>query len=352
MRTERAFCEFPFNKIKITPEGFVNFCCHQHHTNSILGNILHENFESIWFSPKAIEIRNSVKNAKLHNTCNTGECPYRYQNLQNATIDIDVNNNGYPTHLEFDLHPSHCNFGGTKPTPETACIMCPRARKDFQNHLDATPDLTDRLAEAIAVLVPSLKEINILGVSEPFWKDKIFDVMQKMHFSQYKHNIEMRTTSNGSVFTPQRQQRFAEETVNSEICFSVDATTSDTYYKIRRQNLFQTVLDNIRHWCKLRRTLPGKHIVQMHNNINTLNVHEVPDMVRMAKDLDVDSLTLLPTHDCGGTFPELQPILVNASNAKVFQHAEEQAKALAAQLNMSLYITRPLSLNLVQIAIF
>lgn len=344
----RAFCPRPFNLVKISSDGNVNMCCHQ--SNNYLGNLFEKPFEDIWFSYFAEGIRTDTKNGRLHPMCNTIECPFKYKDIAAEMTEIVANGRGYPTQLEFDLHGSHCNFGGLNPTPETACIMCPRSRPDFHQHLSAHPDRTDELVAKIAHIVPNLKTLNILGIAEPFWKDKIFEILEKFNFQRYKKQIAVWTTSNASVFDEQKQNRLLQLAEDTDIHFSLDAATPETFLKIRRSHTFHTCCKNIKSWCAKRdeckKNQTGKHFVRMHNNINTLNLHEVNDMVLMSKDMGIDLLVLLPTHDCGGSHKSLESIIVNPQNYKRFLKAEESAKKLAESIGLEILFSRPLSLNI------
>lgn len=349
MRKIKAYCDWPFNKVKLNMDGDIKMCCHQRHDHS-LGNVFQQSFDNIWFGPTANEVRRTVLHAKMHEMCNTAECPYRYKDI--ATLgsykESDMNDNGYPIELEFDLHSTHCNFGGTEPTPETACFMCPRALPGFMKYIEGHRDRTDELVQKIKFLMPDLKILNILGVAEPFWKDKIFDVMDSLDFKSHRDHIWFWTTSNGSIFTKKRQEHLGEMTRKTLLNFSLDAATPETFTKIRRQNLFQQVCDNVRSWTSYRRELNkqgAEHTVSIHNNINIYNVREVPEMVRLAHDLGVDALTMIPTHDVGGTFYEISHLLVNEKNAHIFQQAEDEARQVAEKLDFSVHFTRPLALG-------
>jgi MoaA/NifB/PqqE/SkfB family radical SAM enzyme len=344
----KAFCSHPFNKAKVSSNGDLNMCCHQS-TESRLGNLFEKTFEDLWFSKFAEEIRDENRQGRLHRVCDTSECPFKYKQIADEMTSFTSDARGYPREIEFDLHGSHCNFGGLNPTPETTCIMCPRSRSDFSDYLKANPDRTDEIIEKIKHITPSLAMINILGIAEPFWKDKIFDVLEKMNFEEHKKHIVLWTTSNGSIFNEQRQQKLLNLTNNTDIHFSLDAATSATFMKIRQNDFFELACKNIKSWCEkrdeCRKNKTGEHVVRLHNNINMLNVHEVPQMVEVAKDLGVDLLVLLPTHDCGGTHSDLKDILVNSSNYRKFLKAEEKAHKIAKQLGQNIVFSRPLSLG-------
>lgn len=344
-KSVQAFCPLPFNRAKVSADGLLHMCCHQS-GEGYLGNLFERQFEDLWFGNLAENIRNETRAGRLHRACDTEQCPYRYQSKR--TAPVTANARGYPTQLEFDLHGSHCNIGGVSPTADTACIMCPRSRPNFISHLQANPDRTDELIEKIKHLTPNLEVLNILGIAEPFWKDKIFEVMEKLNFSAYSDRICLWTTCNATIFNYKRQERLLSLAKSTQIHFSLDAATKETYMKIRRLDLFDAACFNIKYWCRHRETLenPTNHKTFLHNNINTLNVHEVTQMVHLAKKLGVDQLVLLPTHNCGSDDPAINDILVNHENMRIFEKAQLKAEAAAAEIGQDLHFSRPLALDL------
>jgi MoaA/NifB/PqqE/SkfB family radical SAM enzyme len=348
-KTIRSFCELPLIKAKIASDGRVSMCCHQSH-EGFLGNLFEKTFEEIWFGSLAEEIRNSVKNAQLHRVCDTIECPFKYKKTLDHMHNYEVDSRGYPTHLEFDLHGSHCNFGGTELLENKICIMCPRSRADFKDHLRDMPDRTAELINKIKHLVNRLEIINIIGIAEPFWKDKIFDVLEKMNIKENKKNLEIWTTSNASVFNEERQNKLLDLSNRTDIHFSLDAATRETFLKIRKNDFFDVCCKNIKSWTKKIKETNNinekKHYVRLHNNINMINVNEVEKMVFLAKDLEVDILVLLPTHDCGGTHKNLNNILVNTTNYHLFLEAQKKAEAAAKKIEQKIIFSRPLDLNI------
>ena len=63
---ETAFCEYPFNRIRLTAEGNLSFCCFmrpdplKQESDAYIGNVLEKTFDEIWFGAEAEAIRVSV----------------------------------------------------------------------------------------------------------------------------------------------------------------------------------------------------------------------------------------------------------------------------------------------------
>lgn len=316
-------------------DGKVQMCCHQ--TYRFIGSLFENSFEDIWLGDLAKDIRLQILEDKLHEHCRTSECPFRYKIPKKKTFKI--NKNGLPTELEFDLHPSHCNYGGVLADPQTTCVMCPRNAQVSRNFILESPDQTEMLADKVKHIVPYLCRMCIMGISEPFWKNKMFEVMDIFDFDRYKDKILFWTNTNGSLCNQEAMKVFANRTKRTCLQFSLDAATEETYLKIRRNKVWNKVVSNLREWSlktkKLNRKEGVNHEVVIANNINLLNVKEMSLMVEMAKELQVDRLHFTGTHDMGGS-NNLSHILPSPDNYKMFSEFERRAKKRANQLGVVL----------------
>ena len=219
MKQINSFCALPFTRIKIFYNGDISMCCHQ--SDKYIGNLLHSSFEDVWFSEVAKDIRKETLQGRLHKNCQFHVCPFMHvKDLKSKFASIDVNLNGMPTELEIDLHPTHCNFGGVEMEPSKTCIMCPRSKPNFMKHFTEAPDMTFELVEKVKHLMPHLKSLCILGIAEPFWKDKIFEIFDQLDFKKYSKNINFWTYTNGSVFDYKKMEKYSSYVQKGLLQFS------------------------------------------------------------------------------------------------------------------------------------
>lgn len=323
-----AFCDWPFTQLKVNCEGSVTMCCFQE--RECLGNILETSLEDIWFGELAENVRKDILNRRFHATCTyTGTCPYRFSNLEDKSFERKL----YPTQFEIDLPSQHCNIGGLKPSEKNpACIMCERHRNTWQEFWQE-----DRLEEVCAKLKPYIKNISLLhiqGISEPFWKERIFELLDWLGVNQYKQQIDVSTTTNGTLMTKERRQRFFQYP-KSTIVWSLDASTPEVYRAIRRVDMYDRIVENLKAYAKER--VPGQAL-QIHNNINTLNINDVEGMVELAAEVGVDRLDFNPTYNT----PD---ICVNESNVHLFKEAQEKIVRLSNRLGVNCTFMRDFGLN-------
>lgn len=347
MKTVKVYCDLPFNRVKVMDTGFVNFCCYQFTKN--IGNLETQSFEEMWNSELANEVRNSVMGNTLHSMCKSKECPKYYQNLEKK-YDVEINENNYPTTLEFDLHGSHCNYGGKNPDRNKVCIMCPRSHSTFKETIKKRRDKTFLYLEKLKILFPYLNKFIVLGLAEIFWEDKIFEILDFVEFEKYKHKITLEGITNGSVFDEESQLKFLKRVKKSNISFSLDAANAKTYKQIRKNNYFDVVIKNIESYVKkinLINNFEKKHYVSINANVNMVNIGEMADLIRLSKKLGVDEVILWPTHNGGGVNIMLpQDFLINENNFKLFKKVEKDCIEIANELQIKIHFMTPLDYNL------
>jgi MoaA/NifB/PqqE/SkfB family radical SAM enzyme len=332
-----AFCALPFTKVKVDPAGNVSMCCYQR--SGSLGNLFERSIEHLWASEVAQDIRATTARGELHTSCEGwGGCPH----IVGARTPRPISRAGrLPVALELDLPNTHCNIGGIAPTPDTACFMCPRSAPGFVPE----PDRTLILADLLRPLMPTLKDLRVQGVAEPFWHGRLFAVLDNLGFPPYRHRCHVSAYTNGSLLSARVRERFYSLCPSSTLIFSLDAATPETYRRIRRLNLFELVTRNLQGAVRERR--PGQ-AVAMASNLNLLNLHEASAMVELASELGVDWLEVNPTHDGATGRDDLRDVCVSSENWEEFRDAQRRMTERSRGLGVVLRFVRPLDLGLAE----
>lgn len=330
-----VFCPLPFTKLILNSWGEVSMCCHQ---LTQLGRLDEKtNILDLWNSDLAKDIRKATSQGSLHPICTSwNSCPFILSDKTQYNFPA-YKKCLYPTYLEICLPDKHCNVGGETPDDKNpACIMC---RRNF--HIPDQPDLTDFLCEKAKPLMPYLTHLCVLGIAEPFWKDAVFKIFENLEFHRYKEQIEFTTNTNGICLNERLAKKFFEATTKSNLSWSLDSATAETHHKIRRLDLFDLVVANLKRWIDMRNEYGGSlaHKVCIYNNINMLNVHEMNQMVELAHQLGVDKMIMLPTYDQSGVV-QLGEILLGPKNVKIFKNASEKAMELAQKLGVNLHYSK------------
>ena len=228
--------------------------------------------------------------------------------------------------VELELPNFHCNIGGEDPTTgQMACLMCPRSLRDFKREDDKIAAVCDSLRPHVA----NIQRLEISGLAEPFWRGRIFEILESLDVNR-DSNIRVVTTTNGTLLDKPTRDRWFDLVPQSDVRFSIDATNTETYVRIRRIHEFDLVVENMNQYCRERD--PDRHVAVLGNNINMLNVDELDEMVQMTKDNFCHFLSLVPTASVG---PHLNEICLNPSNESIFREAAGNAKRKAKELKVN-----------------
>ena len=320
----RPFCKYPFQKIKIDSSGKCNFCCFQRIIDGA-PNILEQSLEDIWNSEVAQQIREDTLNGVLHSACSTPACPFFH--IIDEAPKLDVQCEKMPFDIELDLPMQHCNIGGENPKPNTACIMCER-NLFFQKQEDRVDEICDKLKPYAS----NIKFLHIQGVAEAFWKDRIFEVVERIGVDVTKTRIT--TFTNGTILGGERLTRWLKYPWTCTT-FSIDAATPETYKKIRIWDAYHRIVTNMMEFARKRG--PSQSL-QIHNNINLFNINEVVGMVELASKVGADYISFNPTHHLKGA-------IVSKENAHLFKKAQEQILETADKLKVNVDFLRNLALD-------
>lgn len=327
MANIKTFCTLPFKKLIIDEFGFATSCCHQ---NKPLGNVFQQDLMSLWNSKMAKDIRLESSAKNLHTVCSTSKtCPF----INHPRTLSEHEFRAYPHHIEICLPSSHCNIGGENPNAKNpACIMCIR-NFDLIKH----KPMTDEICASIKPFVQYLDEFTVLGIAEPFWKGEAWRVFDMIDFHKYRNQIKFSTNTNGICLTDKVTDEFFNRINSSEMSFSIDAATPETFIKIRRMDTYDLIVKNMKNFMAKREEFGGakKHVVKIYNNINLINVHEMGLMIEMCKEVGADEILLVPTHNQMGRV-NLGEIIMNESNLKLFQRYANIAKVRAIELDVKL----------------
>lgn len=343
--TAKVYCDLPFKRMKVNTDGCYHSCCHQKTTydNLITSDLT---LEEAFQNPLLKEVQEHVLNNKLHPICNTTRCPFydKRDNLQeHLEYEVEINPS-QPDNMELSLPSTHCNIGGTNPTKDTACIMCPRASKTFMEDWEPKEPLIDKVVQKIKPYIDKIKTINVQGIAEPFWKGKVLEILKDLDFEKNKDHVFFWSFTNGSVFGDKIQDEFISTVRWSSLGFSIDAATPETYMKVRRLNYFKTIERNIINYVKKIAPLNEKgeqwfHVFTTYN-INMLNVHEMEEMVRWSKAVGAHRTEFTLTFNGSPEFILGEENICNEHNWQIFWEGQQKALKVAEELDhpVSFYV--------------
>lgn len=166
------------------------------------------------------------------------------------------------------------------------CQMCPiQFRRDGPPHgppafMDF--DLFTRLLDQF----PDLQELQLQGLGEPMMHPRFFDMIELAS----TRGIKVSTNTNLTLLTPHRAERCITSGL-AELHASIDGATAATYEHIRVRARFDRIVANLEALGQRRAQLASPTprirmvVVAMRQNL-----HELPDLVRLARRLAIDSV--------------------------------------------------------------
>jgi len=315
----KAYCRLPFHRLKIASDGRVMMCGYQNQEG--IGNILTQSFEEIWLGKTARDIREEVLRSRLHPICQTSNCPFA---TTASRKPYGLPFTRYPIELELDLPMQHCGVGGEVPdAANPACLMCER-NLAFQRHEDKLQEICSRMKSSLQ----HFENLIIVGIAEPFWKNKIYDILDWLEFGNHPH-IKLSTITNGQQ-TVSGLLRYPKTCVT----FSFDAATPATYQLLRRGD-YQVATSN---FLEYSQQIGNNQLIRIHNNINLFNLQEVDGMLDLAAQGKVSEVEFNPTAGLG-------QLGVTESNAYLFYVAQKRITRKAETMKLKVSFLRNLYLH-------
>jgi pyrroloquinoline quinone biosynthesis protein E len=133
---------------------------------------------------------------------------------------------------------------------------------------------------------PTVLKIKLQGIGEPLLNREFFALVEEA----VRRGIAVEVTTNGTLLTEENCPRLLDSGLTA-IFLSVDGATAETFERIRKGAKFVRVTKGIRRLTTMRagRRVPAIHFWTVGQ---AANVQEIPAVVRLAKDLGVDSVRL------------------------------------------------------------
>src|SRR4051812_5919929 len=178
------------------------------------------------------------------------------------------------------------------------CHMCLVRYRPPLNKINGSMPLA-RFQELVDDL-PELGEVTLQGLGEPLLAP---DLLEMIRYAVGR-GISVGFNTNGTLLT----RRWSEDLVDAGVDWlhvSVDGATAETFEGIRDGANFERVIANLRTLVAVRRAR-GRESPRLQLNFVSMrrNVHQLPDIVRLAADVGVDRVWVQNlSHDFSDTDP-------------------------------------------------
>ena len=178
----------------------------------------------------------------------------------------------YPLQIDFELNYS-CNF---------TCEMCTWSAENTAGRGKKTWFSFEAFKEIIDEGVPKgLKAIRLNYINEPLIRK---DIIKFIQYAKKAGVLDIYLSTNGSLL----KEKTIISLINSgltRIQISIDATTKETFDKIRQGGNFSEVVNNTLNFLKIRKQLDSELPTLRVNFVKTeLNKHEYDDFINYWSD--------------------------------------------------------------------
>lgn len=161
------------------------------------------------------------------------------------------------------------------------CEMCPR------NSVKQTcGDFDLNLFKKLSKYFKKNMVVNLAGWGEPLLHPRLIEMVRIAK----RRGVIIGFTTNATLMDIEISEKLIKGGLDF-IDFSLDGATQKTYEQIRRGAKFNEVINNIRKFIEIKNSLSKK---ALHTSITFVmmkqNIHELPLMVKLTKDLKVEFL--------------------------------------------------------------
>lgn len=268
-------CKTMLNHLEVFSEGNSSCCCTTF-LNIQLDNVFEDSMEKAWNSYTHRVLCLSSEN-KTYSFCNKNMCPFFIGKEANGDYTLEEN------YDEMTEKPKVVAIGYDS-TCNLKCVTC---RKDYKIIKgDAAEQLMDYSRRITDSMLDNCKFLIAAGNGEVF----LSKAYKSLYMSEKCNEIEyIRLLTNGTLFTPDRWAEFKKNKSGKiMITVSIDATTSETYGKIRGGNFLQ-LKENMKFASDLRKSGELSYF-RINFVVQKNNYREMADFVKWGIELGVDEV--------------------------------------------------------------
>ena len=223
--------------------------------------------------------------------------------------------------VTLDIEPNNtCNF------------RCPHCQVPYWNK--ESYYLNEENFVKILDQFPNLVSVKLQGMGEPLLNR---DLVKLLRIGEGR-GIQMNFITNGSICSEQLAEELAHLD-NTQITFSLDGASAEVFEKIRAGGRFDRVVENIRLLSRTRGSRKRPKLACW-TVVTKHNIHELSRIVRLAKELGLDMMTIQTfLSDWGkeSMHEHTAPLRVGPAEVSLSQQIEDASRT-AEDLGLELHI--------------
>lgn len=291
-------CLQPFTNIDIQSNNDLRLCSESWMPMPV-GDFGKNSIREVWNNDMVQRVRRSILDG-TYEFCDWHQCPfycneahylYTREELDDPKLD-----HYRPWILyikeektEIGIAPANYNMA----YDESCNLECPSCRNSLKIYssgyeYEKRKIIQEKfLKELDEIGFENIGRVNLSGSGEPFVSKVFRDFLFNFDGNKYR-NLAVNIQSNGVLFTPQNWERMNKIQGNiEEVIISLDASTEETYRKIRCNGDFGKLLENIEFLARLRKENKIRRLMLAYV-VQWLNFREMKDAVAIGKKFGVD----------------------------------------------------------------
>lgn len=245
------------------------------------------NLDSLWNSKSMVTFRKSIVDGSF-SFCNTSKCPYYVSDNLSPLPDRakELVERGV---FEMDYPPSYIQAN-----IDRACnLTCPSCR-EYPN-TQPNPLSYVRLK---SILLSGVEYAYLNGTGEIFRNKYLLRALNEITKENYPNLKNVGIITNGTLLNKTMWASLSKGFKNliKRIDISVDAASEQIYKKVRVGGNFNRLMDNLHFIGNLKKE---KEIESLSISmvLQRVNIHELLDFIRLAKDVNADTVSILRIED-------------------------------------------------------
>lgn len=223
----KHFCQRPFSEIEIHTDGNVYTCCPDYLKKYPIGNIFNvSSFDEIWYSEKAIELRQRILNSD-YSLCNSNIC-----NMKIDQEEVEqITHPSYPTLVRF-AYDTQCNL---------RCMIC---RDSLIYNSEERNKEYDSMIDSM--FLPVLKNAKIMSITSAgeITASKHSQILTKRAAEMYP-NLKFEILTNGLLFNKEFCDSLGITNRIERVVISLHAMKKNTYETIMKGSNYDIVRKNL-----------------------------------------------------------------------------------------------------------
>jgi glycosyltransferase involved in cell wall biosynthesis len=240
---QKLICLFPFTTLDFARDGSVIFCC-GNWTKFGLGNIQNSTIKEIWNGKQAKLIRKEILEGNWQSVCDE-TCFVINAYRHNNTISVvdDLVSKGYPVELiseikrkkeVLDYQPTTFQLSNS-PICNLDCKMCTW-------HLEPNrPEIVEKTEKDVFQYLDKAIRVRMTGNGDPFARPDTRRIL--MEYDNTNSSVSFGLLTNG-LLLPRYWDRIKHQRY-SDISISMDASSKETYEKIRRGGKWENIIASL-----------------------------------------------------------------------------------------------------------